>query len=555
MRIAAVAAALLLLAAAPATAQDVLPPELAARINRVLNDAATDRRDGDTNVAPGERVEGHLGVMDGDLDLAGEVEGDVVVVNGDLRLAPGARVGGEAIVVGGRLSGDAEGALGAGSRVFVDPVSHCSRSGVVDVSGRCAALAAGMPAEEEAWSDAAGPRAVRFLLSTGRSYNRVEGLPVRFGLGWTSAEATPLRVRVEGIYRTESGARLGPSRWGYAVEVERELGGAHGARVGARSLSLVDAIEGWHVSDLENSLATFLLRRDYRDHYERQGWSGYVALRPQGSPWDGTLSLARERHRSLRAGSPWTLVRNDLPWRPQPLVGEGHLVAATASLRIDTRSERRDPAAGWYLAAEVEQVLSSTLATVTWTALVTDPSGRFTRLGADLRRYNRISPTSRLNLRVTGGGALTERGLPPQRQFALGGEGTLPGYPLFEMDCGARAARVERIGGGGETYHPGYGCDRFLLAQVEYRSDLVARLPLPSADGTFAVRPVPLSWALFSNAATGWSAGARLPNERTALDVGAGVQWRELGAYVAVPVGARAAMGRANLFVRLSPRF
>jgi hypothetical protein len=235
---------------------------------------------------------------------------------------------------------------------------------------------------------------------------------------------------------------------------------------------------------------------------------------------------------------------------------------------VDTRSERLDPAAGWYLGVELEQALSSTLERVGTVPVAVplppggsppgaaEAFGRFTRLRVDLRRYNRISPTSRLNLRLTGGGALTERGLPPQRQHALGGEGTLPGFPLLRLDCGARALVVERADrpAGGPRYYPAYGCDRFALGQVEYRSDLPVRLPAERLGGIVGPDAV-ASWVAFVDAAAGWSRGDPLPNERVALDVGVGLLWGRIGLYGAVPFGARSGEGGANLFVRLVPRF
>jgi hypothetical protein len=559
----------LALAAAPLAAQGVAPPEVLSRATALINDPATERREGAAGVPAGEVVAGDLAVLDGDLALAGEVMGKVVVVNGTLTLAPGAAVAGGVLVIGGEVHGAGGARIGGATVAYPEPVAHCRRGGFVDLGGLCAALPPGNGDEgaEEEWTVDAPRRDLRFLLATGRSYNRVEGLPVRFGLGWESPSAHPTRVHVQGIYRTESGARLGPARWGYDVRVEQELGGRHGARLGVQGRSLVDAVEEWHVTDLENSLATFFLRRDFRDHYERRGWSAYAALEPAGSPWSGRVEISRERHGSLPAGSPWTLFDNDDPWRLQPLVGEGRLVAATLGVRADTRSEAWDPAAGWFLLAEVEQALSSSLVrppfaedgyVVNGAAADVAPSppaeafGRFTRVRVDVRRYNRISPSSRINLRAAGGGALGGGGLPPQRQHALGGEGTLPGYPLFRLDCGARDREGTRSG---ERYHPAYGCDRFLLAQVEYRSDLSLRVPLPREDGEPSELRADLTWVLFADAAAGWSVEDRLRDERAALDVGTGLQWRDFGVYLAYPVGARSGEGTANLFVRLAPRF
>jgi len=53
-------------------------------------------------LAAGQRLEGPLLVLRGDADLAGQVAGNLVVLDGNLVLRPGARVTGDALVIGGR---------------------------------------------------------------------------------------------------------------------------------------------------------------------------------------------------------------------------------------------------------------------------------------------------------------------------------------------------------------------------------------------------------------------------------------------------------------------
>ncbi|MBW3571335.1 MAG: hypothetical protein KY467_09525, partial [Gemmatimonadetes bacterium] len=566
-----------------------LPRDLAQRVTRLLNAPATERHEGVTAVEAGRTVPSDLAVLEGDLALAGRVNGSVVVVNGNLQLAQGAEVAGDVIVVGGEISGEDAATVAGEMIVFDEPVSHCRRDGRVDVSGRCGSLAAvaaaavsRAAAAEEGGRRPANERRKRgtaqLALSPGRSYNRVEGLPIHFGAAVETGGSNPLRLRGMGILRTATPpSALGADTWGYDVRVEQFIGGHQTLRVGARAFSVVDPIEGWHLTDLENSLSTFVLHRDYRDHYAREGWSGYAVVTPPGSPVTITGEVLWEDHRSLAPADPWTLLEDD-PWRMQPLVAEGPLRALVATGVVDTRSEAWDPSSGWYVRAQVEHTLASDLirpayvATQSGGAPTVIPSNRFgeyTRGLLDLRRYNRISPSQRLNMRIAVGGSMSVFPLPPQRQHALGGEGSLPGYGLFSLDCGARLyAGTRTLGRDGTRFYNGYGCDRFALFQAEYRGDFSLRLPLGgltrssaagegAAEGGAQVRMLDadLNWVFFVDAAGGWTSLDNHHDEDTAVDVGAGILLGDLGVYVATPVRDVYGRGGVNFFIRLAPRF
>ena len=75
----------------------------------------------DARVAEGETVDGSIVVVDGDLDVDGEVDGDAVVVGGTLRMAEGARITGDVRIADGRfLRGEGE-VLGEVSNLGDDP--------------------------------------------------------------------------------------------------------------------------------------------------------------------------------------------------------------------------------------------------------------------------------------------------------------------------------------------------------------------------------------------------------------------------------------------------
>jgi hypothetical protein len=592
MRIIALTALAGLALAAPtaARAQDpgALPADLAQRVTEILNDAQTTRYEGDAQIESGDVIEGDVAVLDGDLALAGRVEGDVVVVNGGLAMGEGAAVTGDVIVVGGDIQGQEQAAVTGEMIVFAEPVSHCRRGDAVDVSGDCSGLAAvdvddgpveiGVTAARDAgdgWdvADDLGTRGrAQFVVAAGRSYNRVEGLPILFGPAVETGGRNPLRVRALAVFRTEDDdSELGASRWGYDARIEQFFGGRRAFRVGGRAFSVVDPIEAWHLTDLENSLSTFFLHQDFRDHYHRRGWTAFATLAPRSLPYSATVEYREERHRSVAPGSPWALFDNDESWRPQPLAGEGRLSSVAGILEIDTRSEEFETASGWYVRGELEQALRSTLTRPAGNAGAPFPlpaelyDRKWLAGTLDIRRYNRISPTSRLNLRLAGGASINGDPLPPQRQHALGGEGTLPGFPLYALDCGARVTAVSKGEGSEGNFYPRYGCDAFALFQVEYRGDVAFRVDLggwgededeeyEEESGWIDGINADFGWVFFVDAGKGWI-GLNGIDENAVVDVGAGIVMGDLGIYLAYPVADDRERGGLNFFIRLAPRF
>ena len=609
-------ALLCLAAAAPLAAQDAprapLTAEAARRAADFYNAPGTLRLSGRSTIPAAASIRGDVAVLDGSLVVAGRIDGNVLVLNGDLELAAGGAITGTATVVGGAVRGAAPGTVGGDVAVYAERLEYArrgdriepgerlaraDRSGAgwseADTTGRRVRVTEPDDDEAAGWTvrraTSRNGRA-EFIVATGQSYNRVEGLPVTFGPLIETAGRNPLRLRAMGIFRTENGPALGPGRWGYDGRLEQFIGGRGEFRVGVSAFRRIDPVEEWHLSKLENGLATFLLHRDYRDHYERRGVSAFATVSPRESPFEATLELRSERQLSVPAGSPFTLFDNSEPWRPQPLAAHGILRALALSAKVDTRSTALDPASGWFLRAEVEQGLGSSLQQPHYVTYY-DPAssappvvtpgtvfGPYTSGMLDVRRYNRIGPWSRLNLRLALGGSMDGSPLPPQRQHALGGEGSLPAFGLFALDCGARDAAVYRVRDieaprpAGEPlprYFRAYGCDRFALGQMEYRGVLKLRIrwdsdgdERPDTAAAPAREPwtrtalrrateTEFGWVLFTDAGRGWTLDPTLRDTRAAVDVGAGIIVGRLGVYGAVPVTAG---GGFNLFVRLNPR-
>ena len=522
-----------------------LPDSIVQRAIAAVN-AADIRMSGASEIAAGTTLEGNIAVLDGTLRVAGSVRGDIVVVNGDLRLAEGAIVEGAVLVAGGTIEGDTAGVRGP-AEAYPEPLRYRYEGIGIAPARRPvrAVIAAGR--------DFAFGR-TDFLAAVHDGYTRVEGLPIVLGPRARLGRSNPTVLEALAIIRTEK--PLDIERHGWSVRVEQYLGGRRSMSFGVRARSEVVAIEDWTLSNLENSLATFLLHQDYRDHYRREGWSLYVRAHHPRRPIDATLEYRDERHTSVRAASPLSVIDNGEDWRHEPAVEEGTLRSVELALSYDTRNDERDPAAGWLVRASLEQALDSDLTPIPG---VVDPAvdsardATFTHLQLDARRYLRLSPGSRLAMRLVALGSVDGDALPAQRQHALGGEGSLPGLPLYAQDCGARRETVPLHG---DAAYPYYGCDRLALFALEYQASFPFARRVGDRLGLNFDLARAIRWAAFFDVGRAWvepdARAGRTSHDDFFADVGLGLRLGPLGIYGAVPLSGSG--HDFNVFVRLGQR-
>lgn len=548
-----------------------LPPEVAAAAVAVYNDSATVRFPGRSRIPPGTAITGMVASLGGPFVLGGRIEGDLLVVNGDLRFEPGGVVTGNVLLVGGRVEGEEPGSIGGVLELYETPLTYTFRGEGIEAVDR---------GRRDGLSSPLGFGRSRLTVRAGRNYNRVEGLPVVFGPILETSARNPLRLEALGVWRTESGIDLRASDLGYSVRLEQSLGGRDEVGIGVGIRSEVVPMEAWSVSDLEASLATFILHRDFRDYFEEQGWNAFLEWRPRALPVSVSWEYREARHRFVAPGGPWSLKDNDLPWRPQPAVAGGTLRSLGLGVLLDTRNDVQAPTDGWLATLSFRRGLGGDL---TFPALIAEdeeapaliePGVRrpadnsFSHGSVDLRRYSRIGPQSSLGLRGLYAGALDGTPMVPQFQHAAGGAGSLPGHDLLGLDCGARdvsgfrGSTEESLPGTAAAVFPGYGCDRLLLLQAEFRNTLPLDIPRDSAVGNLlGLLELSPGWSLFVNAARGWSnsrgddatGGFRGVNMDWRSDAGVGLFLGHLTAQVAFPFQGDGR--RATFSVRLNQRF
>ena len=398
-------------------------------------------------------------------------------------------------------------------------------------------------------------------LSSGRTYNRVEGLSILLGPALTvETPKFALDATAYFIGRTARGLSTAEPDGGHDLRIQTRFGPDKSLGLEGRLYNVVAAIEPWQLTEPEQGLASFLLRRDYRDYYARHGGELRASwtLNQKASFVAG---YGLERWSSVDERNPFTLFRENSRWRANPAVDEGVFHLLTFSGTFDTRNDEHEPSGGWYLTGTFEHG-SSASAVLAPRIQNPIPSGvsslpqpvSYGRVFFDLRRYNRVSPRTQLDGRIVAGGWVSGDELPLERKLSVTGPGVLPGYQFREtldgpdvMQCTARGVVP--------SDNP-VMCDRIVLGQAELRTQLASHpfdifnipaLRLRSVG--FTASPVGVFFVDFGR---GWRTTTPWPSSYKA-DVGAGLDLGLIGAYVAKAVTDGSEPLR--FFVRIRRRF
>jgi len=537
------------------------PPAVISELIQFYNDSATTRMQGDVSLPAGSRFEGKLAMYRGSLRIAGRVVGGIAVANGTLYLLPGATVEGEILVVGGRLIRSEQVSHLGPERVYWDaaPVIR-NADGLLTLRERRRALGDIATART---TFQAGRLRTTLSLTTGGTYNRIEGLPVLFGplFEFRAARHVLARLDLRGLLRTTGESANLRSDFGYVARADLRFDGRTEFGIGTRIYSEVAPVEEQPLTASESGWSAFLLQRDYRDYYEREGVSGIAYVQPARA-LRLEFSLSREAERSVAATDPWSLFRNSDRWRRNPLVDDGHYFITGVQLDYDTRNERDRPSTGWLIRSRYEHLTSDDIAPVALPIVVrpSPPTGggyATDRLLIDARRYSRLTPGLLFNARLRADGWLAGGRLPVQRRVSLGGPDLLPGFDFRAYTCAPR--------GFIDPAMPAL-CDRSIVGQVELRTRLGLNLGyrMPDREGHETGRFIGIEEAdlvFFSDLGKAWLAGsgpgqvpvARIPAlKEWAADLGVGLDAGEIGAYLAKSVSTSESV---KLVVRLQRRF
>jgi hypothetical protein len=540
-----------------------IPQNVALAAVRFFNAATTTRLVGRSELPPGNAWIGDVAVRNGSVSLAGRIDGSLLVINGDAMLDSMAHVTGNVTVLGGAIRRAPGAVVGGESHEYPELLAYRAEGDRIALAANPRRRIPFLGARRT-WAGIESRSSL--TLATGGTFNRVEGLPIVFGpeFGWRVREGVGVRLDALGVLRSVGSLAGQPGNLGYIVNGELRSGTTRGVGVAVRAASVVAPVESWGLGAAEVGWAAFLFQRDYRDYYFARGVHGRVFAQP-AQPLTLSLDLGYDWQTSVASRDPWTVLRNKDPWRPNPPIDAGHYTTLTSRIIFDSRNDHDQPTTGWLIDAHLSHswapdVSPAALPVAVRPGIPTDGSYAFSRLFLDVRRYTRVSPSGRVNLRVVTGGWLGGDPLPLQQRLSVGGSAPLPGYAFRRAGC--NGAITEPVFAGTQVA----ACDRVLLTQVEYRGHLSLHWSYRRArpEDEAAKSPLTLQGpdlVVFGDAGQAWLVGngpGRLPSNQFPTvgswlaDLGLGMDWGGFGVYVAKAVTAGEPL---RFTVRLNHRF
>jgi hypothetical protein len=247
-------------------------------------------------------------------------------------------------------------------------------------------------------------------------------------------------------------AREDPS---LALGFEQPLFGTRRVFAGAEVHDLAASDDLWRISHAEQTLVSALFKNTFKDYYRRRGVQVFGAVRPHGDH-ELVAAMRWDRHENLRNRSDFSVFRDGHPFRPNLAIAGGRLRSLVIAYTFDTRGLPDDQPGQAYQRHLVDDLFRGSRRQARgwrtdWTSEIAGHGlggeYEFDRHILNTRVYVPLRPrqsvAGRLILGFSGGS------LPPERQFALGGIGTVHGY-AFKAAVGERMA----------------------LASLEYRLDL-----------------------------------------------------------------------------------
>ncbi len=420
------------------------------------------RFDGDAEIDQNERVDGDIVVLNGTLKVEGEVTGTVLAIFGDVELGPDAYVHGDVVSVNGKVWTEDESKIRGDVVVTNVPVDK--DDGNVTISKRRhddhpqRRQNTNWPDDDDevVWAD----------------YNRVDGLTLGMQFprpGWWANKRHNFALIGKGGYSFAS------KRWQYQAGIERSTPGDFRFSLGGEFHDLTDTQDRWIICDHENGLAAFFLKEDFRDYYNRTGWSVWASQN-----FSRNVKLTATYHQddfgNVEKNTNWSFFGKKKDFRENPLALPGGFVAAygfdaplnlksvSGIFTIDSRNNVKRPTSGWHINAFGE-----------YAGEQFDNLYQFERYIVDIRNYFPVSWDEHISFRLRAG---TSRGiLPPMYWYDLGGISTL------------RAVRHKDMTG-----------DRMVLGNIEYH--------LRAGDGNFLGMDV----ILFVDSGMAWFADDDMPN-------------------------------------------
>jgi outer membrane protein assembly factor BamA len=232
--------------------------------------------------------------------------------------------------------------------------------------------------------------------------------------------------------------KFGSDQAGYSFGVERPFFAAAKLFAGAELHDISTSDDLWRLSALEQSFAALGFKNSFRDYYRRRGAQVFAAWRIGAN--NEISAIGRwDRHSGLPTATTYSFFRDDASYRPAIPVVDQDVNALVLGYTFDTRA-----LTGAGQAATFDRHLKDSLfgqrarqqpgLRLDWTSEVAGHGmkgdAEFERHILNARGY--IGIFSRTLLSVRGLFGTSSGNVPIEREFALGGIGSVHGYSFKE---------------------------------------------------------------------------------------------------------------------------
>jgi len=229
--------------------------------------------------------------------------------------------------------------------------------------------------------------------------------------------------------------KLGLNRWFFS-RIDYRL------EIGAAAFDYTNTKDRWLISPTENSLLAFFIHEDFYDYYRKSGFEIYLNQNISRF-FRASIAYRNRKHMDEKKNIDWALFGCDKKFTENPLINEGNMRTVYGEIYLDTRDNKELPKDGWYAKFSYETAAYD---------LSSDFS--FSQYLFELRRYQRLSPHERIDVRLKAGSA--QGNLPFQKSYEIGGISTMRGFGIKELSSSQFMNDIK------------IGCDRMLLANFEY---------------------------------------------------------------------------------------
>jgi outer membrane protein assembly factor BamA len=309
----------------------------------------------------------------------------------------------------------------------------------------------------------------QFDFDMGLGYQRVDGLSIIFRQELLHHDWRVPEIYLKEIYSAKQ------DKWFYDVGIDQRLFASVPLYVGASVYKITDSnpMDKEIIATDENGLAAFFFKEDYRDYFTRDGSTLRARLQ---LPIHSTLKVEYldDRYTSLRRRADWSVFRGSTAFRYNPPIDEGDMKSVIATYSLSTVDSDMAFPNGARVTLAAEKAGGNM-----------GGDFDFTTVMVDARNYVKLSPYQflryhfKLNSRTRGT-------LPLQREFYVGGVGTLRGHDYKELTG-----------------------DQMILGSIEY--------------GAYAYRRAGLF--VFVDSGTAWLGDGDFADQRLELDVGVGIEF------------------------------